>query len=157
MLSPKTPLFSFIIARLFHQGIVASGIEARLFSVAGMSRAPSLGRLGEPVHDQPPAGAQQPVVLAEPGRAERVDRSMSTPSPPVIRIDLVLEVLVAVVDRVVDALGADRVVLGRRRGAEDLGAALRAIWVAEIPTPPAAAWISTRSPSRRPPIRTSAA
>ena len=32
------------------------------------------------------------------------------------------EVAVAVVDRVIDALGADHVVLGGRRGAEDLGA-----------------------------------
>ena len=27
MLSPKTPLFSFMIERLFHQGIVARGIR----------------------------------------------------------------------------------------------------------------------------------
>ena len=32
-----------------------------------------------------------------------------------------------------------------------------AIWVAEIPTPPAAAWIRTRSPAFRPPMITSAA
>ncbi len=46
----------------------------------------------------------------------------STPSPPVRRVDLGLEVLVAVVDRVGNALGADRIVLGGRGGAEDLGA-----------------------------------
>ncbi len=32
-----------------------------------------------------------------------------------------------------------------------------AIWVAEMPTPPAAAWISARSPSLSPPMITSPA
>ena len=38
MLRPKTPLFSFITCRLFHQGIVASGIRARLPISFGMLR-----------------------------------------------------------------------------------------------------------------------
>ena len=45
------------------------------------------------------------------------------PSPPVIRITSASKSCVAVVDRMVDALRADRVVLGGRRGAEHLGAA----------------------------------
>ena len=34
-------MFSFISIKLFHQGIVASGIFARLFKVAGMLREPA--------------------------------------------------------------------------------------------------------------------
>ena len=57
----------------------------------------------------------------------------------------------------VDALLADRVVLGAEAVPKISAPALRAIWVAAIPTPPAAAWISTRSPYFIPPITTSAA
>ena len=83
MLRPNTPLFSFMIAMLFHHGIVAVVIFARFSSAGMLRRSPRLD-VGEAVADQPPAGSQQPVVLAEAARADRVEGT-STPSPPVIR------------------------------------------------------------------------
>src|SRR5918995_4108054 len=86
--------------------------------VAGVPRL----HVRQPVHDQPPSLPQQPVVLAEARRAERVhDHVQPLPAgdPPHLRG----EVLGAVVDRVVDSLGAYRVVLGRRGRAEHLRAA----------------------------------
>src|SRR5581483_3367460 len=84
MLSPKTPLFSFISARLFHQGAVAKGMRARLPISLGMLL---------------PALAQEPIVLAEVGGAggvhDHVD-ALAVRDPP----DLGLEVLRPVVDRV---------------------------------------------------------
>ena len=157
MLSPKTPLFSFMIAMLFHHGIVAPGIRAR--PLMHGAQVPRLAgrQLRRAVHDQPPAGPQRAVALAKARRADRVDHDVD----PLAAGDphhLGLEVLLAVVDRVVDALLADRVVLGARRGAEDLGAAAAcATWIAQMPTPPAAAWISARSPCLSPPMITSAA
>ena len=73
MLRPNTPLFSFITCRLFHQGMVAVGMRARLPISFGMLRPVSVGGLGEPVHDQPPALAQDPVALAEAPRPLRVE------------------------------------------------------------------------------------
>src|SRR5260221_28832 len=55
MLSPKTPLFSFMIRRLFHHGIVVVGIDTRLFSIAGMSLLPSLEPSQSPnITNRPP-------------------------------------------------------------------------------------------------------
>ena len=104
-----------------------------------------------------PPGTQDRVVLAKARRADRVDDQVEADAAGDPH-RLGGEVRVAVVDRVLDALGADRVVLGGRGGAEDLGAdPACAIWVAAIPTPPAAAWIRTRSPRFSPPMITSAA
>jgi hypothetical protein len=68
-----------------------------------------------------PAGTQQPVVLPETARTERVEGdvdALASGDP----VDLGLEVPGAVVDRMSDAELRDRRVLGRRRGAEDLRA-----------------------------------
>ena len=122
MLSPKTPLFSFITERLFHQGIVARGIRRTARAIAPRSRSVSRLHLGEAEHDQTATLAKQPVVLAETGRAQRVDEhvdALAAGDPP----HLLLEVLRSVVDRMLDPLLADRLVLGGGGGAEDLGAA----------------------------------
>ena len=85
MLSPKTPLFSFMIARLFHQGIVANGIRTRLRATAGMLRPVPVLELRDPVHDQPAArdaaGGSPCGSCVGPVRVE----GTSMPSPPVIR------------------------------------------------------------------------
>ena len=121
MLSPKTPLFSFMIAMLFHHGIVAVVMLRQALEQPGDVAPLARLDLAQAEADEPAARAQQPVVLAEAGGPDRVEGdvdALAVGDPH----HLVLEVVVAVVDRVVDALGADRVVLGGRGRAEDLGA-----------------------------------
>ena len=103
--------------------------------------------------DEAPAGAQQRVAVLEALAADRVhdevERLLLARDPA----DLLDDVLRAVVDRVVDAEPADRVVLGRPKPCRR--ARRRAacpIWVAAMPTPPAAAWRSTRSPGQDVPV-----
>ena len=77
--------------------------------------------LGEAEHDQPPALAENPVGALEARRADRVHDdvdALAVRDPH----HLVGEVDRVVVDRVVASLLADRVVLRRRGGPEDLGA-----------------------------------
>ena len=81
----------------------------------------------------------------------------SRPVPPVIRIASVGEVGVAVVDRVIDALGRIASCLEAEAVPKISAPIFFAIWVAAIPTPPAAAWIRTRSSDLSPPMITSAA
>ena len=158
MLRPKTPLFSFMIARLFHHGIVANGILTRLRSAAPMSRFPVPGLdLGEPVHDQPAAGPQHPVVAAETRRPDRIHDHVDA---------------LAVGDP--HHLGGEVLGCGSRSRASTpcsrIASCLEPDAVPKISAPipresgwprsrrrPAAAWISTRSPCLRPPMMTSAA
>src|SRR3954451_5070844 len=82
--------------------------------------APGL-ELGCPVHDQPPARAEQAVVLAKRRRPESVhDRNDAVAAGDPLY--LLLEVEGPVVDGMVHALVANRVVLGRGCHAEYLGA-----------------------------------
>ena len=60
MSRPKTPLFSFIIDRLFHHGIVARGIESKPFSAAGMLRPLSFEASERPnMTSRPPARSRR--------------------------------------------------------------------------------------------------
>ena len=122
MLRPKTPLFSFITRGSSTTASSPAASCARLFSVAGDAALAVRCEFSERPNM---TSRRRGAAAGSPcGRRSGPSASMirSTPSPSVIRITSASKSLAAVVDRVVDALGPDRLVLGGRGGAEDLGA-----------------------------------
>jgi hypothetical protein len=89
--------------------------------------------------DEPAARAQQAVAAPQRRATQRVQHDVERRQPAV-------PPGARVVQRVLDPEAADGVVLARRCGAPDLRASVSRQLVAAMPTPPAAAWISTRSP-----------
>jgi len=87
------------------------------------------------------ARAQEPVARPPAAPADRVEHDVEGRQ-------VALPALRPVVDGMVDAERADRVVLRARRRAPDLGPVAPGDLVAAIPTPPPAAWTSTRDRGR---------
>ena len=94
--------------------------------------------------NESPAGPQHRVGAPELAAADRVHDQVELrqPLPPAVG---------AVVDRVIDAVGANRVVLARRSRSPDLGPEALGDLRRRDADPPAAAWIRTFSPGRSDP------
>ena len=106
----------------------------------GQQVAPLAGHHARgPEAHQPPAGAQQVVGAAEAAAAQRVEDDVHRRQ---------VRVLVARAPRRRRGRGSRRACPATRSRGPRRPRAL-AIWVAAIPTAPAAAWMSTRSPGRR--------